>query len=130
MALPDSHMHQREIEKQAALADIAGALHRLQDERRNPDPWERVHLTYALSAVFSGCYTLARSEVQLASIAPDQRSQTATLPNDAIFGQLDLPLLEKMWRAAQAEPVKPFPQFGTVELKGSATEGPGKAWLL
>jgi hypothetical protein len=68
MGSPDDHMWKREIEKANALTAIAGLLHLIQSEHRNPDHWERVHLASAFAAVFSGCYGVAATEVQLAVI--------------------------------------------------------------
>ena len=66
MALPDDHIKQREAEKADALANISLVLNRLQDERRQPNAWERVHLVYAFFAVFAGCYGLAATEARIA----------------------------------------------------------------
>jgi hypothetical protein len=40
-----THMHRRKVEEDAALADIGVALDKLENERQNPDRWERVPLT-------------------------------------------------------------------------------------
>ncbi len=113
----DAHTRAREEQKSTALAEIAVALHALDQERRNPDEWERVYLGYALAAVFSGCYGLATTEARLSQTLPAGRSSNPGLPKDPIFNQFDLPLLWRAWNEAKAEPVRQFPHLGPVVLK-------------
>ena len=117
MASSDCHMQERETEKAKALADIATALHSIGDEQRDPDRWERVCLVRAFAAAFSGCYSLAAAEAQLALTLPSERSPTASLPNDPIFNQCDLSPLMRVLPAARAEPARRFPHFGRVGVR-------------
>jgi hypothetical protein len=116
----DTHMRRRKADKDGATAEIASALNRLTDERREPDGWERVYLVDALSSVFRGCYGLAITEVRLAMISPSERSPSAHLPYDPVFDRYDLTVLSKALRAAMAEPVQRFPHLGPIELTGAA----------
>ena len=79
----EAHMQRRKAEKDTATAEVAFALNRMMDERRNPDNWERVYLVYALSSIFRGCYGLATTEARLAMTPPSERSPSAHLPKDS-----------------------------------------------
>jgi hypothetical protein len=110
------HMQRREGDKANAVADIGLALHVIDQQRRNPDTWERVYLVHALSSTFAGCYGLASTEAQLAMTPPDQRGAMPASSTDPIFDRCDLPLLMKALRAAQEEPVREFPHLGPIVL--------------
>jgi len=128
MALPANHMQKRESEKADALANIMVALNGMQDERRQPDDWERVHLVYAFFAFFAGCYALATTEARLSLTPTGQRGPNAKLPTDSIFHHADLPWLTKLWQAARAEPAMELPHFGPVTLP-LVLGTPGKSWV-
>lgn len=129
MTPADDHMQTREAEKAKELAEIAVVLNEMDVQRRHPDRWERACLVQAFAAIFSGGYSLAATEARLALVPPDQRSPQANLPSDPIFDQCDLPLLRRVFDAAQAEPASRFSHFGPVELKGATIKNPDKAWL-
>lgn len=114
----DEHMRERTAERDSAAADFWAAQNMLAQERRQPDAWERVCLVRALSAMSSGCYTLASVEARLAMTPPDQRSPSTKLPIDPIFARADVTLLERVCRAISAEPVLRYPHFGPIELTG------------
>ena len=109
-----AHMQRRQMEKDAATADIAAFLNQLMDERRQPYLWERVHLVYALSSCFRGCYGLARTACHGASTPVSQRDPNPRLPNDPIFEKADLTLLQQALQAAINEPVQEFPHLGPI----------------
>ena len=58
----DEHIQARTQERDLALAEIANALASMDQERRNPDRWERVCLMHAFAALMTGCYGIALSE--------------------------------------------------------------------
>ena len=100
----------REVEKGTAIAEVSAVLDWLSADRRHPDPWERVCLMRALSAVFSGCYSLAVVEARLAKMPRDRRSPDLEdrVANRDVH-RCDLPFLSRALDAARAEPVRQLP---------------------
>jgi hypothetical protein len=114
MASSDDQMRQRQAEKNEALADITAVLHLLQEQRRSPDGWERVHLVRAFALIFSGSYVSATEEARLALTPTSERSPLATLSHDHRY---NLPLLMQLLEEAKAAQVRPFPHFGRIEVR-------------
>ncbi len=114
----DNHMQTREAEKAEALARIAEVLDELENQRREPDRWERDCLVHAFAAFFSGIYLLAATEARLALVPPNQHASDASLPSDPIFDRCNQLFLRRVFQAAQTWPTRPFPYFGPVELRG------------
>jgi hypothetical protein len=112
----DEHRQSREAEKATAVAEVASVLHWLAEERRNPDPWERVCLVRAFAAVFSDCYGLATAEARFAMTPANQRSPSANLPTEPFFDRCDLQLLMQVLKEATAAPVRQFPHLGPIVI--------------
>lgn len=130
MTPKEAQLQRRQTEKSVALAAIAEVFQLIEQARGIPDDWERVHLAHAIAAVFSGCYGLALAEAHGARVPSVDRSTAASLPRDEVYGQCDLALLKRAWRAAEAEPVRQFPHLGPIEVGGPSPEPQqGKAWV-
>jgi hypothetical protein len=111
---PDQYLRRREDEQLAALESLADALAVFRQAGREPDLWQRVHLTRSLAAVLSGCYESAECEVALVLTPEVERSPSAKLPDDPIYLQFDLALFERALTEAWAEPARRFPFFGRI----------------
>lgn len=104
----------RTAEKEDAVACITGALDAIAAGQREPDLWERVHLSEAIGGTFRGLYRLALAGGLKAMTPAEQRSPAASLPDDPLYDRFDLELLRRALDEARAEPVQPFGQFGPV----------------
>jgi hypothetical protein len=90
----------------------------IEQEHREPDQWERVHFVHGLASLFSGAYSLAACEADLALTPPGERSPTVKLPADPLFDRCDIARLRRVLAAAQAESVREFPSFGPIVITG------------
>lgn len=114
--MDDEHMQRRQAEKDEAVADVWAVIAVLESERRQPDPWERICLSRALAALFSGCYSLAMVEARMAQTPPNERSPMASLTMDPVIARMDVALARRALALAQGEPVRRFPHLGPVEI--------------
>jgi hypothetical protein len=108
------------FEKYAEAADaskgIELALSTLDKQRRMPDPWESSCLAHAIGAFFRGAYRLALVEASKALTPIDQRGDNGYASDGKVFS---LSELRKAFVSVQAEPVRPFPQFGPIVFAGA-----------
>jgi hypothetical protein len=120
--LEEAHLREREAEKKDAIAALHEALASIEQQHREPDQWERVHFVHGLASLFSGAYSLAACEADLAQTPPADRSPTVKLPADLLFDRCNIALLRRVLAAAEAEPVREFPSFGPVVITGEAVK--------
>ena len=116
--LEEGHLREREAEKQDTIAALEEALASIEQQHREPDEWERVHFVHGLASLFSGAYSLAACEADLALTPSAERSPTAMLPTDPIFDRCNIAFLRDALCEAEAEPVRRFPHFGRVVFAG------------
>ena len=102
----------REEEKASAVETIETALLSIEMEHREPDPWERESLAYAIGALFRGVYRLAESSGARAMAPFIERSSELGPCPDIPVDQCDLALLKAAFNSARAEPLRPYPQLG------------------
>jgi hypothetical protein len=118
--LEEAHLREREAEKQDAVTTVEEALAHIEQQEREPDQWERVFIAEAIGAIFRGSYGLACTDVAVGMTPPDGRSAVPMLPRDPLYNRCNIALLRDALREAKAEPVRPYPHFGSVVLTGGA----------
>ena len=114
--MDDEHMKRRQAEKDEAIAAVWVVLNALNAARRQPDLWERICLSRALAALFSGCYSLAMVKARTARTPQDERGHTVSLTIDPVIARMDITLAQKALTLAQSEPLRQFPHLGPVEI--------------
>jgi hypothetical protein len=106
----------RAAEKAEAEMDIESMLVTIEQERREPDRWERSCLVEAIGCLYKGAYNNASVETYLALTPVDQRSPRATAKQERneFLGRCDIRLLREAFRVAQAEPLAQFAVLGPI----------------
>jgi HicB family len=100
-------------EKVRAAEAIEAALSALESAHREPDPWESRCLAEGIGALFRGLYRLALIEAETALTPVDQRSKDGSHREGKLFSLREL---RNSFAVAEAEPVRPFPQFGPIHF--------------
>jgi hypothetical protein len=100
-------------EKMRAAESIEAVLSSLESAKREPDLWESRCLTEAIGALYRGLYRLALVESGEALTPVDQRSNCDSAKQARRFSLREL---RNTFAVADAEPVRPFPQFGRIHF--------------
>jgi hypothetical protein len=114
----DSHRRARTDEKDPAEAEIAAVIASIEEERRQPNPWERMWLVQAISHIFRGAYRLAAFNAELARTLIGQRGPLSTELAEPLSDRCDLALLKRALSEAEQEPVRRFPSLGPIAFRG------------
>jgi hypothetical protein len=75
--LEEAHLREREAEKQDAVTAVEEALAHIEQQKREPDQWERVFIAEAVGAIFRGNYGVACTDVGVAMTPASGRSPVA-----------------------------------------------------
>ena len=112
----NSDLRDRDAERVAAIEEIEAAFVPFVEHGREPDAWERQCLTEAINCIFRGAYMLATTNAHLALTPPAERSPGAQL--DPSYDRFDLAALQKGFAEACRAPVRPYPHFGPIIVRG------------
>ena len=105
--MPDfsEHLVMRSGGKEAAAAALSDVLGSIENERRNPDAWERAHLLRGIAFLFAEAYELAIGEAALALTPADERGgDGAWSPEGTFSGVTDAAGLRRKLSYAEREP--------------------------
>jgi hypothetical protein len=104
---PCSTEHHAERVRQhgEALEVLSQALSGIEQQRREPDAWERDNLLFAIGLVLRGGYIAVQAVVAHAQTPPNERMKLADNPDLAVA---DLRFLQSALAEAAAQPVRDY----------------------
>ena len=97
-------------EKAHAAEDIEAALDIIASEQREPNRWERLHLTQAINDTVDGRYPVANVVAQKAMTARAERSDEGVAPM-ADLAEFSLDHLRDLLLRAKAAETLRYPRF-------------------
>jgi hypothetical protein len=116
--LEQRHLREREKDKEEAVAAVDELLAAIEQELREPDPWERFHLVEAIGAIFRGACGSGSAEIDRARTPPERRGIPPELREDPVTrrgwveGSLPQPI------EASRKPQHCFPRTRIGQLSG------------
>jgi len=102
----DPAMARQAEEKAIAIAALGGALAAIEEQRREPDHWERAHLMHGISLAFSGRYDQAADEAKRALTPHDEPGDMAADRDDSFVDMFDAMLLRSKLEDAALRPLQ------------------------
>jgi hypothetical protein len=107
MTRPDAHTQERAASKRRAVAALRYAWSTIQQQQREPDPWQRACFKRGPDLLVAGAYDAVQPEVESALLSPAQRSIGAQPLSDPSLDRLNLITMKQELTAAARKPVIP-----------------------
>ena len=108
--------HNRQAEQNVAVEAVVEILDTIEDERRDPDLWERAHIVRSINCIFRGLYALAVTEARLALTPLEQRGVgDRAFADDPLLADISL-RTARLALAEAALVVVEHPSFGPIKL--------------
>jgi hypothetical protein len=105
---------EREQARAKAVDAIEHTLSTIESQGREPDSWERLHLTQAISWLHRGGYNIATVDAGLALTPPSERGEAGRMTPDPTLDHFDMSALRAGFLEAAAEPLCDDPAFGPI----------------
>jgi hypothetical protein len=101
----------RAQDRAQAMSDVGAAIAAIEAHGRQPDPWERASLAWAIDLLWRGEYVFPSVLADLAMTPAAKRSPRQNISSDPVYERWGLHTLKAAFQDACAQPLRQHPDL-------------------